>query len=325
MPGGEARMQIIPSRYLDDGKGYNQGQAAQLIAIEQTSDYDTLLGNILRTGYYDQHYFEVHSGISRAFRVPHFWLLAQACRALDPGQTLDVGCGRGDLLSFLHPTGTAVAGMDFSEDIQRTAWPELHGQLYTGDIREGCAMLSRSGRRFDLVLGTDIWEHLHPDALGGYLDSVCGLGSDDAVFFFVVPAFGHDRVFGELFPLEFGENREDFDARRPFRYLLAEKVDPAIPASGHLIWAHTEWWEARFAERGLFRDVAAEKAFHRAFDDCLPASVRAVYLLTRGPGATSRLRAAERRWSAPTHRARLLAQLGAEPRSATPEVLERGP
>ncbi len=88
-------------------------------------------------------------------------------------------------------------------------------------------------------------------------------------FFFTIPAFGEDKVFGEIFPLELEENREKFNQRLPFDYLNAESTDPAIPAQGHLIWAHSEWWQKQFEQHGLVRSEGLEQLVHQYFDEHL--------------------------------------------------------
>jgi SAM-dependent methyltransferase len=298
-------VRIVESSFLNDGKGFNHGQAANLIAIDRPSDFDQLLENIRRTGYYDRAYFETHSGIRLGKKVPHFWFVAQMLLGLGARSTLEVGCGRGDVLWFLARRGCEVTGIDFSQDLSALAWPELRPRLRLGDIREQGDALAREGRRFDTLVGLDIWEHLLPTALPEYIQSVSRLAGPDALLFMVIPAFGVDRVFGELFPLEFEENRDRFDGREPFDYLLVEKLDPPIPAQGHLIWAHSEWWEQRFRDQGWTRAIEVEKVIHSAFDDLLPPSGRALYLLHRPGEAGERLKRAAERFGARRYRMKM--------------------
>jgi hypothetical protein len=141
------------------------------------------------------------------------------------------------------------------------------------------------------------------------IEALLSVATDDVLTLFVVPAFGEDAVFGEQFPLELEENRARYEAREPVHYLLAERTDPPIPASGHLIWAHTEWWERQFRERGLVRLPEVERRLHAVYDPLLPYSVRAFYVFCRDPAkVTERTRAL---LSTPTAllRARLLSEL----------------
>ncbi|MCY1015351.1 class I SAM-dependent methyltransferase [Pyxidicoccus sp. MSG2] len=302
-------MKVIDSRYLADGKLFNHGQEARLIHAEAPEDFEALLSNILDTGYYDQSYYRTHSGLRDATKVNHFWFLSELVRELAPRSVLDLGCGRGDVISLLHHKGVDVAGVDFSEDIRASVWPNIRDAFFSGDMRERCRTLAAEGRRFDTLCGFDIWEHLAPSALHEYIAAVLEVASPEALCVFVIPAFGEDRVFGEQFPLEFEENRPRFDAREPFEYLLAEHTSPAIPASGHLIWAHTDWWERQFAQHGLHRLTDVERRLHEVFDPFFPHSVKAFYVLARDARAgQARAREVLARPSRVT-RARLLPRL----------------
>jgi SAM-dependent methyltransferase len=305
-------MKLLKSRYLADGKLYNHGQETTLIQVEAPEDYDALLHNILSTGYYDRTYFEHHSGMREDRKVPHFWTLAEMLRTLRPRSVLDVGCGRGDVLSLLEPHGIQVTGIDFSEDIRSATWPNVREHYLAGDFAERCRELARAGRRFDTLCAFDIWEHLLPQKLHDYIAALVSVASEDALCVFVVPAFGPDRVFGEQFPLEVEENRARYDAREPFEFLIAERTEPPIPASGHLLWAHTEWWERQFRQHGLERLPEVERRLHAVFDPFFPHSVRAFYVFCKDPGAVRERTRSLLPGPARLHRARLLPRLLAD-------------
>ena len=78
--------------------------------------------------------------------------------------------------------------------------------------------------------------------------------------------------------MELEENREKFNHRLPFDYLNAESLDPAIPANGHLIWAHTEWWQKQFENHGLIRAEELERNIHTYFDEHLFYARKSFYL-----------------------------------------------
>lgn len=264
----------------------------QWIAIEQASDAAQLLKNIIDTGYYDSGYFKTHSGYEPGKIVPNFWFIAEIARALKPRSAFEVGCGRGDVLKLLARSGVRVAGADFSADVVSEAWPDVRQQLEHGELAEVCERRAKAGKRCDLLLGFDIWEHLLPSALDHAISAAVSTLTDDGLAYFVVPAFGNDDVFGEPFPLELEQNRAAFEARELFPYLRAERVDPPIPVSGHLIWAHTEWWERAFVKHGLVRVRELEREFHRFFDPIIPASNRCFYVFRRDTAvAEERVRA----------------------------------
>ena len=264
------------------------GGSATLIEIERDSEYDGLLARILESGYYDHGYCEVHGGYKPGRHVAHFWLLAEMLAVLGPRRAMEVGCSRGDLLSLLARHGVEVAGIDLSAESAQTPWPEVRGRLKVGPLEDVGNHLAGP---FDLLLGLDVWEHLHPGRLGAAIDAVSSLAAPDALAFFVVPAFGPDRLFGEPFPLEFEQNRAAFVAGEPFRFLTAESVDPPLPFAGHLIWAPASWWESQFTSRGWKRVESLEPLL-RAFDRFVPFSVRSAYLFRRDtPQAAQRVAA----------------------------------
>jgi hypothetical protein len=58
-------------------------------------------------------------------------------------------------------------------------------------------------------------------------------------------------------------------------------VQPPVERAGHLVWAHTRWWEGQFRAQGLVRLPELERRLHRFFDPFLPRSNRSFYLLRR--------------------------------------------
>lgn len=291
-------MRRVSSSYLDDGRGFNHGQPATLIEVEDDDDLDALHDTIVRTNYYSDEYFTEHGGYQEGTIVGHFWYLAEIARHLRPRRVLEVGCGRGDVLELLRRAGVEAHGIDFSSDIVARAWPGLRPTMRCGDLLEvlDAQVRHQPHLRFDLVCGFDIWEHLPPRRLDDYVERAVEVTSEDALFLFVVPAFGDDPVFGEQFPLEFEENREAFERREPFRFMVTDKVNGAVPAQGHLTWAHTDWWTSLFRSHGLVRMPAVERPFHDFLDDLLPHSVRSFYLFRRDtPAAAERARQLEGR------------------------------
>jgi SAM-dependent methyltransferase len=277
-------VRYLPTRYLDDGRGYNHGQPVQVVQIEDPEDYDALLAHIVETDYYGEGYLDRHSGQVDERFTDHFWWIGEAIRAMAPRSVLELGCGRGDvLLVAQHVTGAQVSGIDFGNSARSRMWPTVAPGFRLGDIVE--VLESWDGPSVDLVCGFDIWEHLHPSSLDRCVELVMACSTPDARFFFVVPAFGDDAVFGEVFPLELEENRPAFERREPFRYLIADKEVPTIPAAGHLTWAHTDWWTELFERHGLRRCVEDEQVLHQVLDPMVPASVRAFYVFAK-EGAT---------------------------------------
>jgi cyclopropane fatty-acyl-phospholipid synthase-like methyltransferase len=272
-------MRILKSNLLADGKLFNDGRPVDLIQIESEQDFDVLLDNILRSGYYDQAYFDTHIDYRDGQVKFDAFFLASILRSLQPRSLLELGCGRGDvlLLSGLDKK-VRVGGIEFSRDVLKTVWPPLKEKIECGDILEVCRKLKSEAHFFDTFCAFDLWEHLHPRKLSEYIQAVVSLAAQDALFFFTIPAFGQDRVFGEIFPLELEENRNKFEQRLPFDFLNAESTEPAIPSNGHLIWAHTEWWQKQFEAYGLIRSEALERNIHEFFDEHLFYARKSFYI-----------------------------------------------
>ena len=285
-------MRIIETRRLDDGKGFNQGQTSQLIRIDAPADNDRILEGIQASDYYGRSYFQTNINHDAGSIKTYNLLVAAMVQMLDPGSVLELGCGRGDILLLLSLCGVGkVAGIDISADAIKGMWPQLASQVHLGDLLEVCPALARQRRLFDTVVALDIWEHLHPSRLDDYIRTVLEAASPDALFYFRIPAFGPDRSFGEVFPLEFEENRVDYERDQPFSHLLAESVDPPIPINGHLIWARSTWWEQQFNRLGLVRAVELEARLHQLFDDHLFYAQRVFFVFHRAQAPTGRLAA----------------------------------
>jgi SAM-dependent methyltransferase len=272
-------MRILKSNLLADGKLFNDGRPVDLIRIENEGDFDVLLNNIISSGYYDSSYFDSHIDYKEGEVKFDSFYLSSILKFLDPKSLLELGCGRGDVLFLLGlDKKIKVQGIEFSRDVLKKIWPSLNDKVGYGDILEVCKKYESQKITFDTFCAFDLWEHLLPKKLHDYIESVVSLAEKDALFFFNIPAVGEDGIFGEVFPLELEENRDKFNRRLPFDYLNAESLDPAIPANGHLIWAHTEWWQKQFEDHGLIRAEELERNIHTYFDEHLFYARKSFYL-----------------------------------------------
>jgi cytidyltransferase-like protein len=73
-----------------------------------------------------------------------------------PHRVLDVGCGPGALMLFLHELGVDVHGVDFSEAAKASAPPAIRDRIHTGSVTE----VHDFGLEFDLVISRETLEHL---------------------------------------------------------------------------------------------------------------------------------------------------------------------
>jgi cytidyltransferase-like protein len=73
-----------------------------------------------------------------------------------PTTVLDVGCGTGALMYFLHELGIECHGIDFSERARVIAPPEVRARIVTGPVTE----YHNFKMDFDLVICREVLEHL---------------------------------------------------------------------------------------------------------------------------------------------------------------------
>ncbi len=272
-------MRILKSNLLNDGKLLNDGRPVDPIQIEDEKDFDFLFKNIINSKYYDTAYFDSHIDYREGEIKFDSLFLSSILKFLNPKSLLELGCGRADILFLLGlDERIKVRGIEFSQDVLKKVWPLLAGKVGYGDILEVSQKYRDEGISFDTFCAFNLWEHLHPQKLSDYIEAVVALAEKDALFFYTIPAFGEDRIFGEIFPLELEENRDKFNRRLPFDYLNAESIDPAIPANGHLIWAHTEWWQKQFEAHGLIRAEGLERNIHTFFDEHLFYARKCFYI-----------------------------------------------
>jgi 2-polyprenyl-3-methyl-5-hydroxy-6-metoxy-1,4-benzoquinol methylase len=74
----------------------------------------------------------------------------------EPRALLDVGCGPGFLMQFVHELGVEVAGVDFSPASLELAPPEMRDRIQIGPTDH----LDFADRSFDLVVCREVLEHL---------------------------------------------------------------------------------------------------------------------------------------------------------------------
>lgn len=73
-----------------------------------------------------------------------------------PKTVLDVGCGPGALMLFMHELGMDVWGIDISEDARAVAPKEVKDRIIIAPVTEYRDL----GRTFDLVVCREVLEHL---------------------------------------------------------------------------------------------------------------------------------------------------------------------
>jgi 2-polyprenyl-3-methyl-5-hydroxy-6-metoxy-1,4-benzoquinol methylase len=74
----------------------------------------------------------------------------------EPERVLDVGCGPGFLMLFLHELGIDVQGVDFAEASMTLAPEEMRERITIGEVTDG----TFPDQGFDLVICREVMEHL---------------------------------------------------------------------------------------------------------------------------------------------------------------------
>jgi 2-polyprenyl-3-methyl-5-hydroxy-6-metoxy-1,4-benzoquinol methylase len=242
-----------PHRYED--LVADDGTRVPTYKAEASADFDWIEDRIITSGYYE---------------TPGIWsfgvdldkqLMAEMISLFNPASALEFGCSSGSVLAGLVERGIDAFGVDISELAKSHAIPSVRERILIGDIR----LLSLPHSEFDIAFGLDIFEHLHPDKLDSYIGALVGHIRPGGILLANVPAFGRDAVFGEVFPMFLASWRDDAASGQIFRRLQVD--EQGFPMHGHLVWATTGWWEAKFEAAGLLRVAELEAEIQRIYGD----------------------------------------------------------
>lgn len=275
---------LRPERY---GEAEGSGpEPAVLFRAEEPADFDWIESAILDGGYYDK---------------PGIWgfgidtdkrLMAEAVASLEPKHVLELGCASGPVLQCLHEMGIEVEGVEISELAIASAFPAVRDRIHRMNASE-----FELPSAFDVIFGLDIFEHLNPNRLADCLGRIAAHLESGGFVFANIPAFGHDPVFGEVFPVYIDEWRVDADRGVNFQSLHCDRL--GYPLNGHLIWARSDWWVEQFEAVGLSRQAEIEAALHARYDAHLVAATparRPFYVFSKDaePSDVTRIEAAIR-------------------------------
>lgn len=118
--------------------------------------------NEVKTDYYDHHYFQGQwrtEGNSYSIETRRAIEAKNPLNIRDvfnPKRILDVGCGPGALMLFLHELGIECYGIDFSQAAKKMAPPEVQERIHVAPVTE----YHDFGVKFDLVICREMLEHL---------------------------------------------------------------------------------------------------------------------------------------------------------------------
>jgi len=259
-----------PDRYRIERRKGGTDQMRVFRAAED-ADYDWLERKILENGYYER------PGVWSFLIDEDKRTMADIARDLGARTVLDFGCSNGAVLKCLRDIGIDGDGVEISLMALDKAPPEVKDSIFIGDLL-GLSF----PRRYDLVLGLDVFEHLNPNKLDAYIGRLHGLIREGGFLYTNVPAHGKDAVFGEIFGLDLVSWDEDVAAGRCFRSVPVD--DYGYPKNGHITCAGTGWWVGRFEKAGFRREPEIERDLHRKYDEAMnsisPAR-KAYYVFSR--------------------------------------------
>jgi SAM-dependent methyltransferase len=217
------------------------------------SDFDWLEGAVIGDGYYE------HAGVWTLEVDTDKRVMAEIVGSLARRRVLELGCASGAVLEGLHQQGLSFEGVDVSDMARERASEHVKEHIHLGDL-----LSLDLGSDFDTAFGLDIFEHLNPNKLDGYIAKLKASLVPGGLLFANIPAFGKDEVFGEPFPYYLAGWEADAAAGRCFHTIHVDTS--GYPINGHLIWADTRWWVHRFQSAGLTRRPSIERALHDKYD-----------------------------------------------------------
>ncbi len=243
---------LKPSQYIAD-TNLLTSESLLTFKILDLQDFDWLETMIRQNAYYER------PGIWSYGLDADKQRIAEIAADFSPQKVLEIGCSSGAILKALYDRGVEGEGVEISAMAIQRAFPEIKDKIHEGDLLE---IQLPSG--FDLVLGLDIFEHLNPNKMNHYLQTLSVLLKEGGYCYCNIPAFGQDSVFGTVFPLYLKDWKEPGPPGCLFQTLHVD--ESGYPRHGHLIWADSHWWVTQFEKAGLKREKEIERALHQKYD-----------------------------------------------------------
>ena len=107
--------------------------------------------------YRDYGYSSGDLGLVHAYLMPHLRGMLGPQRSA----ILDLGCGNGAVARALIALGYDVYGVDASESGIAIANAAAPGRFFVLDVASGALPAELAGKRFDVVISTELIEHLY--------------------------------------------------------------------------------------------------------------------------------------------------------------------
>jgi SAM-dependent methyltransferase len=244
--------QLKPEKFDRVSVSYS-AEPIMTFRVDAPVDYDWLETMILDHGYYER------PGVwSLAIDIDKR-IIAEVIGHFAPKRILEIGCATGPVLKLLREMAIEAEGIEISHMAHALAYREVKKQIHFGDI-----LNLPLQQHYDMIVGMDVFEHLNPNKMQRYLQRCYNLLVDGGFLFTNIPAFGSDRIFGELFPIYLPG--WDADAEDKGLFSLLHVNEAGWPLNGHLAWATTNWWERHFQHAGFERETKIERALHTVYD-----------------------------------------------------------
>ena len=164
------------------------------------------------------------------------------------------------VLQCLDDLGVRAEGIEISAMAREKAAPNVRERIHHGDL-----LTLDLPPAYDFLFGFDIFEHLNPNKLDAYLARIAQITTSSARLFCNIPAFGHDAMFGTVFPLYVDGWETEAATGSVFSKLEVDSL--GYPIHGHLTWADARWWTAQFEKAGFSRDLDLGRQIHQTYDD----------------------------------------------------------
>lgn len=241
--------------------------------VKQPSDFDWLEKKIIENGYYEK------PGVWNLQIGDDQKLLSDLVSQFKPKYVLDLGCANGTVMKCLYDKGIKSEGIEISRLYLSKAFPEIKGNIHLGDILE-----INLEKKYDFILGLDIFEHLNPNKLSNYIEKLFELLSEKGYLFCNIPAFGKDQVFGEIFPVYIQDWKQNIKNNSLFQTIHTD--DYGYPKNGHIIGADSTWWVRQFEDEGFHREKDVEKKLHEKYDkamDQISIARKSYYVFSKNP------------------------------------------
>jgi 2-polyprenyl-3-methyl-5-hydroxy-6-metoxy-1,4-benzoquinol methylase len=246
---------IKDEKPLQFSTGLNRltNESVWIFRVRGNEDFDWLEKKIVENGYYER------QGVWLMDVDDDKRLLAEITLVFRPKKVLDFGCANGAIMKVLQEEGVGVKGVEISRMALDKAFPEVRPHIHLGDLRT-----LTFPSKFDAILGMDIFEHLNPNKLDGYIASIYELLEDPGLLLCNIPGYGTDPVFGEIHRVYLEDWEPDIRNKRIFRTIHVDNY--GYPKNGHIICAGTDWWVERFERAGFRREQELETELHKKFD-----------------------------------------------------------